>query len=76
MRLFIIQKADYRGAFDNGNYNPSDGGMYPANQAIATLENGNGGVMSEVDENGKILRNFLVNYDKKQNDWLKKELGV
>ena len=68
---YTIEKSRDKDDFDNGNYFPSDGGLYTAEKALEILESGNGGAMT--DEKGK---SYIVNYDKSQNQWLRDLLKI
>lgn len=69
---YTIEKCRSKEDFDNINFQPSDGGQYEAKMALEILENSNGGSMMSINKK----KSFLVNYDKKQNDWLRKELKL
>lgn len=69
--MYKIEKCRSKEDFDNGNFMPSDGGLYDAKTAINILEKGNGG--SIIDEKGA---SSMVNYDSKANGWIKTKLKI
>ena len=70
--MYEIQTCQDTDDYDNVCFQPSNGGQYTAKDAIRILENGNGGTIRGVDSH----RGFMVSYTKKENDWLRKELGI
>lgn len=70
--MYKIEKARDKEDFDNGNYQPSDGGLYTAKDALFMLETSNGGVMVE-EKTGK---GYGVSYNKEDNKWLREKLGI
>lgn len=69
--MFKIEPARDKDDFDNMNFQPSDGSIYTAKDAIFILENKNGGAMIET----KTGKGYIVNYKKEENQWLKEELN-
>ena len=68
-----IDKSSSRENYDNGNYNPSDGGKHLIKDAIRILQSGSGGTFRETS--GR-KRGFMVSYNSSENDWLKKEFKL
>lgn len=66
-----IQKSRNKEDFDNGNYQPSEGGIYTSlKKAIQILENSNGGILEVYSARSLFLGNFGVSYKKEDNSWL------
>lgn len=68
---YQIEKCKSKDDYDNGCYQPSDGGQYSKEDALRILENGNGGSMKDSNNNS-----FSVGYKKSDNDWLRKKLKI
>ena len=68
-----IDKSRSKEDYDNGNYEPSDGGKYLIKDAVRILQNGSGGTFRETS--GR-KRGFMVSYNSSENDWLKKEFKL
>lgn len=68
---YKIEKARSKEDFDNGNYKPSDGGVYSAKDAVRILEAGHGGCITDDKGNSSI-----VSYDSSANGWVKNKLNI
>jgi hypothetical protein len=67
--IFKIDTADCLSDVENMCYDTRERGLFTAEQALRTLENGNGGGMWAPG-----VGNFGVSHIKANNEWLRKEL--
>lgn len=70
--MYKIEKSRNKDDYDNMNYQPSDGGLYTAKDALFMLESSNGGCMIE-EKTGK---GYGVSYKREDNKWLREKLSL